>query len=138
MLDRQEVPLDADRLFPALGAGLVLGLVIAVLLLARRRQLPPDFVGQVKADAYLAMFRALLALLAGLTLALGTGAAGSLPYTEALQRVAIALIVIGGVAFVARAALYVLRIKPQLDQLRMPVVPASPAARSREMPRGDE
>lgn len=130
--------MDADRLFPALGTSLVLGLVIAVLLFARRRQLPPDFVGQVKADAYLAMFRALLALLAGLALALGVAAAGPAPYTEALQRVAIALIAIGGIAFLARAALYVLRIKPQLDQLSVPVVPASPAAGTREMPRGDE
>lgn len=110
----------ADRLLPATGAGLVLILVVAGLLFVRRRQLPPNFVGRVKADAYLAMLRALLLLLAGLALSLGGSVAGTGAFTATLRWIAVALIAIGGMGFVARAALYLLRIKPELDPLRGP------------------
>jgi hypothetical protein len=117
----------ADRLLPALGVSLVLGLIVAALLIVRRRQLPPDFVGRVKADAYLAMLRAMLLLLAGLALLLGgfIARAGAFPAT--LRWLAVALIVIGGVAFEARVALYLLRTRPELDRLREPLPPAATA-----------
>jgi hypothetical protein len=57
---------------------LMLGLGVVAMLIAWRRRLPVDFVGRVKADAALAMLRALLVLLAGLALALGTGVANML------------------------------------------------------------
>lgn len=120
--------METDRLLPAIGVGLVLGLVISALLLAQRRQVRPDLVGRVKADAYLAMVRAMLVLLAGLALALGASVAGAGVFTANLWWVAVALIAIGGIAFLARAALYLLRIKPHLDQLLPPAAPVAPTA----------
>ncbi len=115
----------ADRLLPALGASFVLGLIIAALLLDRRRQLFPDFPGRVQADAYLAILRALLLLLAGLALSLAGAIARPGAFPDRLWWLAVALIAIGGVAFVARAALYLLRIKPELDRLPEPLPPAA-------------
>jgi len=119
--------METDRLLPVIGAGLVLGLGIAARLIGWRRRLPADLVGRVKADAAQAMLRALLVLLVGLALLLGATVAGRSAFVEAAQWVSWGLIAIGGVAFVARLALYALRIKPQLDHLQAPVGSAVPA-----------
>jgi hypothetical protein len=119
--------MESSRLLPIIGAGLVLGLVIATLLIAWRRHLPPDLTGRVKADAALAMLRALLMLLAGLALLLGVNVARLPAFGDIVRWLGMGFIVIGGVGFVARVALYLLRIKPELEQLPVSVAPASPA-----------
>jgi hypothetical protein len=120
---------NADRVVIATAACLVLGLVSAVILDARRRRLPPDLTGQVTADAYRAIVRALLVLLAGLALALGA-MTGRLPVADLARGLAVALVAIGGIAVLARTALYLLRIKPELDQLRGPMPPAAVSQRA--------
>lgn len=125
--------MGADRLLPVIAAGFVLGLGGAALLIAWRRRLPADFVGRIKADACLAMLRALLVLLAGLALAIGDRVAGSSAFAGIGDWVAAALIAIGGLVFVARVALYRRRIKPELEQLSAPAA-AIPARARRTLP----
>jgi hypothetical protein len=104
---------------PIFVVAVALTLVAAALLLFQKQRQRPDFIGRVKSDAYHAMIRALILLLIGLLLALGTTLVGSLPFAETLKTAALALIAIGAVAFIARLALYALRIKPQLDRMGM-------------------
>jgi hypothetical protein len=115
--------MGADRLLPLLDAGFVLGLAGVVLLLVWRRRLPADLVGRVQADSCLAMLRALLVLLAGLALELADRAVAPRTLAAAGNWVATGLIAFGGIAFVARLALYRLRIKPELDRMRRPSRP---------------
>lgn len=110
--------MGVDYLLPVINACFVLGLAGVALLIAWRRRLPANFVGRVKADACLAMLRALLVLLAGLALAIGARVAGPPAFIGIGEWVAAALVTIGGLALAARVALYRLRIKPELEQLQ--------------------
>ncbi|HET8646997.1 MAG TPA: hypothetical protein VFO85_15990 [Vicinamibacteria bacterium] len=112
----------------ATSMGFLVGLAAAGLLLARWRRLPPDFVGQVRADAYLAMLRALGVLLAGLALLTAEFASGRAPLATPLRGAAAVLVAIGGVAFLARLALYWRRIRPELERLRQPLLATPDAA----------
>jgi hypothetical protein len=119
--------LDSGGLAPGIVAGIVLGVAIACWLLAWRRRFPPDFMGRVQADVTLAMLRALMMLLAGLGLGLIVATIRHLPFEQILRPAAIGLVATGGVGFLARAALYLLRIKPELDKVSAPRVAAVPA-----------
>lgn len=129
--------MDPDLLLPATVAGIALGISSSLWLLAWRRRLPANFVGKVKRDISLAMLRALVLLQIGLVLWLAV-AAGWLPDARPPRWLALSLVVIGGVGFAARLALYRLRVKPDLDRLSVPVAPASPIGETREGGPGEE
>jgi hypothetical protein len=106
---------------PGVGMALV---VLGGLVIAQWRRQRPDLVGRVRADMYQAMFRALVVMTVGWLLWVG-GTSGIVPLTHVATRLpAVALLAIGGIAFAARAGLYMLRIKPELDRIAATPVPA--------------
>lgn len=110
--------MDVHWLALAQGLGIALALIVAVLLIAQLRRQPADLVGRVKADAYLAMLRATIALLAGLGLLRAAGVSLDAQFQNPLRWAGAGLVLLGGTALIARSLLYIRRVKPDLDQLQ--------------------
>ena len=122
---RLSSPAMIDRWTPLIVPGIGMALVVlGGLVIAAWRRQRPDLVGRVRADMYQALFRALVVMIVGWLLWVG-GTSGIVPLTQVATRLpAVALLVIGGIAFAARAGLYMLRIKPELDRIAATPVPA--------------